>query len=285
MQRIRATRGRLYFTIYATLFVTLVAIVVLVIRPGNTISVAFGLFLSWFAPGFALMSLLNPERSLSPNTVVLSVVVSYAIDIVIGLSLEVLDLGLNELGFVVGLWLVTILLLMVGAFANRSGIGLRGQAVANTTWRGLFRGVKESGLSHKAIRIHYPLYGVTIVALVSAVLLTSQVVVKAARVESRPFTALSIESLAAKAGDGHVRVVIENQENKAVVYRLELLRDGDLLEEWESIALGQHEQWALDLSSSQLVGETSFRLFVQGESQPYRQIHLTAGQSATDGSR
>jgi hypothetical protein len=145
--------------------------------------------------------------------------------------------------------------------------------------------VKESGLSHKAIRIHYPLYGVTIVALVSAVLLTSQVVVKAARVESSPFTALSIVSLAAKAGDGHVRVVIENQENKAVVYRLELLRGGDLLEEWESIALGQHEQWALDLSSSQLVGETSFRLFVQGEGQPYRQIHLTAGQSATDGSR
>jgi uncharacterized membrane protein len=285
MQRIRATRGRLYFTIYATLFVTLVAIVVLVIRPGNTISVAFGLFLSWFAPGFAFMSLLIPKRSLSPNTVVLSVVVSYAIDIVIGFSLEVLDLGLNELGFVIGLWLITIVLLVVGVFANSTSLGLRGQAMADAISRGLSHGVKESGLRHKAVRTHYPLYGFLIVGLLSMALWTFAVVLKAADVVTKPFTALSIEGSSAEPGDGGLRVVIDNQENRAMVYRLELRRNEVLLAKWESIALDRHEEWASDLSSSQLVGETSFRLFVQGESQPYRQIHLTAGQSATDGSR
>jgi hypothetical protein len=281
----RSTRGRPYFTIYAPLFVTLVACAVLAIRPGNTISVAFGLFLSWFAPGCALLLLLYPDRSLSVNIVVPSVVVSYAIDIVIGLSLEVLDLGLNELGFVIGLWLITILLLMVGGFANPINMGVRGQAMANTVWRGLFHSGKESGLSHKAVRTHYPVYGFLVVALMSTVLWTIPVILKAARVESVPFTALSIETSSAEPGDGGLRVVIDNQENKAMVYRLELQRDAVVVANWEKIEIDRQQQWAVDLSSSQLVGKVSLWLFIEGEVQPYREIHLLGGQSDIDGSR
>lgn len=266
--------GRLNRTLVAVFLVTLLTLIVLSKSEGNSIHVLSGLLLSWFIPGFALMIVLYPnEPILSIRSVILSIITSFVLDILVGTLLDILNLGLNELGFVIGLWLITVLLLIIGTstFYTSSRISSSQteiDSIRQSTFKLSLVSVFEFARSNYVV----------ILLLVSVLFITVswafRVNLRAANdVKPKTFTALAIDPLN-DVTNKHLRITIDNREGKSMVYRLEMRRNSVLFMEWENIILSQGEQWAVEIPLSQLVSQNDLRLFRNGESEPYRQVHL-----------
>ncbi len=270
----RSARRRLYPTMPAILFVTLIAYLAFAGWDGNIISIVSGLLLSWFIPGFTLMMVLYPNKLVRINTLVMSFVISLIFDVLVGAALELLNFRLNESGFVVGLWLITITLLTTSNFMRIRGIVSPNRADLKTIYKLLFDKIKKSASGSRSINSNY----IVPFILISILLITASwaitINIQAAKTESKPFTALAIESLTADLSEKNFRVVVYNQEKKPMVYRLEMRRDSIVIAEWENIMLDQDEQWVIELLSSQVVEPSDLWLFRSGEDQPYRQVHL-----------
>jgi uncharacterized membrane protein len=277
-------RAKRYLTVDGMLLVSVAAGVVLATDGESALGIASGFLLVWFAPGVALMSLLRPYRLLSVKTVMFSIVASYAIDVVVGVGLEVLGVGLDDVGFIAGLWLVTCMLLMLSLVADGMRARERRFGEALGGRRCFVDGGNRVERRKRAERSYYPVYGLLLLALVATILWTVPMILRGAKAESEPFTALSVESAPVEGGVAGFSVVIDNQEGRSMVYRLEMRRDDVILRNWDGISLGQHERWVQGVGTDQLIGGTSFWLFVGDDIQPYRHIHLMSGQSVRDGS-
>jgi hypothetical protein len=269
-----STRGRLYLTIAAIVFVILISYLVLSKWEGNIAHIFSGLLLSWFLPGFSLMLVLYPAKLIRIHTLVFSVVISFLFDILIGAILEFLNFKLNESSFVIGLNLITISLLIASSITNTHGASSSSHATAKSIFQLIRYKIEKQLLSVRLVKSYYIVLFILISVLIITVWWAFRVNLEAATGGSKTFTALTIEPLSQDLLNNKYKVVIDNQENKSMDYRLELRRNSIILANWENIALDQNEQWAVELSSSQFIGQTDLWLFKEGEDQPYRQLQL-----------
>jgi hypothetical protein len=147
-----------------------------------------------------------------------------------------------------------------------------------TLYQSLLDKIKKLVLGSKSVKSNYLVF----LILVGVLLITASwaflVNLQAAKVEPRPFTALTIEPSSESSSEdlsiSDFKVVIDNQENKSMVYRLEIRRNSSVFVEWENIELDQNEQWVREIPFSQFAGQCSLLLFREGEDQPYRQVHI-----------
>lgn len=263
---------------FAILLVTLIAYLTFAGWDGNMISVVSGFLLSWFIPGFALMMVLYPNKLVRINTLVMSFVTSLIFDVLVGTALELLNFRLNESGFVVGLWLITISLLLTSNLMKIRGTSSPDRVNLKTLYKSLLEKIKEMISGSKSVKSNCLVFLILVSVLLIIASWAFFVNLQAAKVESKPFTSLAIEPSSESSSEdlsiSNFKVVIDNQENKSMVYRLEMRRNSSIFVERENIELDQNEQWVREIPFPQFAGQYSLLLFREGEDQPYRQVHF-----------
>jgi hypothetical protein len=229
---------------------------------------------SWFIPGFALVIVLNPNEAIvSIKTVIFSILTSFVLDILVGTLLDVLDLGLTKSGLIIGLWLFTVLSVVAGNARRAIRTIASNSEVPKRIRRPLFR--SNTTVDANLVGAN----PVVIFLLVCSLILTAswalQVNLRAVNgLKPKPFTVLTIDPTDTETNHHYFKILIDNQEAKPMVYRLEMRRDSVLVMEWEHISLDHDEQWTVEIPSSRIVGQTELWLFREGQDRLYRQVHF-----------
>ena len=270
-----SARWRLYSTMSAMLFVTLVAYLAFARWDGNIISIVSGLLLSWFIPGFALMMVLYPDKLVRINTLVMSFIMSFIFDVLVGAILELLNLKLNGSGFVIGLWLIAILLLLTSGFMKMRSSSFPDPVSLKTIYKSLLDKIKNLISDPRSVKSNYLVFLILVSVLLITVSWAFKVNLSAANnVKPKPFTALAIEPSDVDVTNKYFKITIDNQEGKSMVYRLVVRKNSIIFMQRENIMVDQDEQWALEIPSSQLDGQIDLWLFRGEENESYRQVHL-----------
>lgn len=244
--------------------VGLIATLALLLAAGNVPAPALraplGLVLACFAPGYALLFALFPPEAHRLQQAALSIPLSLALGILLGAGIDLAALTFSGTLFAGLSWVITMAGLAIGAWRLERSGGL-------------------SGFFHQASlpQVSHLLTGALVALLVIASAGWAGVALyRAAQVETRPFTALSVEPASI---DGTLRqvVVVANHEHAPVAYRLEVrLPNGGVAGGWSGVLTpGQTYHVSLPASLDLEAGERAeVLLFRDQENKPYRTVHL-----------
>jgi len=259
------------------LAVTLAAAVFIAVQPFNTLPlrVPLGLFLVFFASGYAFISALFPKREISPiERFTLSVAFSIAIFVFNGFALNY-TWGFRTVPIVVSISAITLIFSLMAALIRRA---------YPETERFSLDFALPKFTSEPPSEIERTL----ITALVLSILVAGGMLVYAKLTfNHEEFTALSILGEGGKAEDypkgfylgdpQEITVLVENYERSPANYNLEVRLNGALLRE-EKFSLDNEEKWLKDISFIPTqAGDRSkleFLLYKDGGPNPYRSVHL-----------
>jgi hypothetical protein len=263
-------KQQVYLTSFIILLVSLISFISISTWDGNIIHIISGLLLSCFITGFTFMILIYPKNIFSIEKTVLSILISFIFDILVGTSLEILNLKLNESGFIIGLWLITVSFSIAFNFTNTDREILSFQKISNKIHQSLTK--HRLMLISTPIKVNYFVRFILLSTLIIIIFWAFQINLNASKVITKPFTALTIEP---STLNNNIKIVIDNQENKFMIYRLEMRRNSILIKKWENIKLDQDVQWTIEVPLSEVVGQSELWLYLykEDESEPYRQVH------------
>lgn len=254
-------------------------IIIIVLLPSNPLRIVLGLPFILFSPGYALVSALFPKKAALEGVerIALSFGLSIAIAPLIGLILNYTPWGIELYSILVSL-AVFILVASIAAWYRRRS--LPAEEVSFIYF--------NISLSQWATTSHWDkiLSLVLVLALLGAVGAIAYVLV--APKEGENFTEFYILGLDGKAEgyptelavgeEGKVIVGIVNHEHKDLVYRVEILIDGENVNDIEPQSLAHEEKWEGEAGFSPAeAGEdqkVEFVLYKQGENEPYRSLYL-----------
>lgn len=255
--------------LFVPALVGLIATLALLLAAGNVQAPALraplGLALACFAPGYAVLFALFPREAHHLQQAALSIPLSLALGILLGAGMALAAMPFSGALFAALSWGITMAGLAIGAWRlERSGEA-----------SGLFR--RAPAGATLARRASHLLTGALAALLVIASAgWAGSTLYRAAQVETRPFTALSVEPATV---DGAARqvVVIANHEHTPVAYRLEVrLPNGGVAGAWSGVLTsGQTYRVPLPASLDLEAGDRAeVLLFRDQENEPYRIVHL-----------
>jgi hypothetical protein len=255
--------------IFVPALVGLIATLALLLTVSNVEAPALraplGLALACFAPGYAVLFALFPREAHHLQQAALSIPLSLALGILLGAGMDLAALPFSGALFAGLTWGITVAGLSIGAWRlERSGEA-----------GGFFR--RAPAGATPARQANHLLTGALAALLVIASAgWASSTLYRAAQVEPKPFTALSVEPATV---DGAARqvVVIANHEHSPVAYRLEVrMPDGSVIRGWTGVLTpGQTYRVPLPASLDLAAGDRAeVLLFRDQENEAYRTVHL-----------
>lgn len=268
-------KRRLIITFSAILSVTVIAILTQISWGGSNINIVSGLLFSWFIPGFALLSIFFPKDLIRLETVILSIITSFIFDILVGTILEIFQFKLNGSGFIISLWLISISLLLINFLRSIFDTYPSDRISLSVIFQSYLFQIKEFAKIIKDAKVNFLMLIVLLSILAYTIVWSFQVNIQAAKVDSKTFTALSIEPATSDIVNNKYNLVIHNQEKKRMFYRLELRRNSIIIAHWDTIVINKSEKKVIELSSSVFYGQTDLLLFVENNDSPYRQVRIS----------
>jgi uncharacterized membrane protein len=224
------------------------------------ISITFALPLIFVLPGYTLSEVMFRKRSLNPSERLLfSLGLSLAIDILGGLFLNILPVGLQATSWTALLGLLTLTFSLL-AYYLRRGVPM------------------DETRPLRTYRVIYP--GIVLVLAVAVTVVSIVYATYGASHQPYPgFTQLWILPKVSAGKSCMVRIGIKSFEATSVTYRLTMTSNGDLVATWPSLSLVPQEEWVrlvpVSLSSS---NDTSIDVRLYQAHKPetvYREVHLT----------
>jgi uncharacterized membrane protein len=224
------------------------------------VNIIFALPLVFVLPGYTLTKVVFYKRALNPSeSLLFSLGLSIAIDILGGLFLNVLPIGLQAISWVTLLGLLTLTFSLL-TFYLRVGVPIT---------------------RIRLLRVHRTIYPGILLALAIAVTTISIVyAVYGASHQPHPgFTQLWALPESSPGKSSAVRVGIQSFESTPVTYRLTMTANGHLVTTWSSLSLAPQEEWGrlipVPPSTSNDVS-LDFRLYRGHEpGAVYQEVHLT----------
>jgi uncharacterized membrane protein len=217
-------------------------------------------------PGYTLTEVLFRKRSLNaPERLVLSLGLSLAIDVLSGLFLNVLPVGLQATSWAVLLGLLTVVFSLLAVY--------------------LRRGVPASGT--QPLRFRLSIYQGILFGLAISVAILSFVYIDVGVIQQpHPgFTQLWMlpEVQAGKSCD--VRLGVRSFESTSVTYRITMTMNGAPVITWPSVVLAPQEEWDRLVPMPPTAAE---EVYIEGQlyrldkpAAVYREVHVTLHSCAT----
>lgn len=254
---------------------------------GNPVRAAAGLFLAWFAPGYALLFALSPNGRDTSERLPLSVPLSFVLAILTGLVLDITRVGLRAPAYVGMLWLLTAALLALGHYRLRRGARVETRADGfdeQTAPMDGDRGAPPSRATAPAAALGTPrprgaardgrpwaILGIGGVLLAASIAWAASSLVAASDSPRKPFTVLALE-------EDYTQVVVENREGRPMRYTLSARVGSSVVQRVEDIQLRDGERRTVQLRRVEFrpeaPGTEEVLLFRQGDTRPYRQLRL-----------
>jgi uncharacterized membrane protein len=188
------------------------------------IGIILALPLVFVLPGYTLTELLFRKRSLDTfHRLLLSIGLSLAIDILSGLILNLLPIGLERTSWAVLLGLLTTVFALLAGYLRR-GAPLNGVRLP---------------------RLHLTIYQSILFGL-AAIVIALSILYDAIGLAQQPhpgFTQLWILPAVQSGRSCAVRLGVRSFESTAVTYRITMTMNGMQLTTWPSVALAPQEEW------------------------------------------
>lgn len=177
-----------------------------------------------FLPGYALLSAVSRRTPADgPEFVLLSVGLSIAIAVLCGVVLSWTTFGLQARSWSIALAAITVI-------ASLVGLSRRREVLPNASSHSLSTGMDL---------VQQMMLGLAVVVAVAAFLIARQGLVQQ---PTEPFTQLWLLP-PQKDAPTTVQFGINNQEQQTVTYRLQLINDPILIEQWSNIELEPGQKW------------------------------------------
>lgn len=220
--------------------------------PFALVRVPLGLVLAWVAPGYALLMLLYPRRLGGAARLALSMPLSFALTVLLGIILDRIPGGLAGPTVLIAQWGLAAALALLASLLDRTRSSADEVSAPPQRTR-----VRSAGPAHLALA--------GLLALGCLWALTG--LGAAAQVTPTPYAALAVEGSGATT-----RVVIANEQGRPERYRLELVAGGATLQRWDDIRLESGGRHVLTLQASAPGAEV--RLYRDGEAAALRHVQL-----------
>jgi uncharacterized membrane protein len=226
----------------------------------TVIGIIIALPLIFMLPGYTLTEVLFHKRSLdASHRLLLSLGLSLAIDVLSGLILNMLPIGLQAISWAVLLGLLTVVFSLLVAFLRRG-------ALWNMARPPRFRLTIYEGI----------LFGLAILVAILSLVYTT---IGAERQQYPGFTQLWMLPEVQAGTSCAVRLGVHSFESTSVTYRITLTMNGTQVTTWPAVTLAPQEEWDRLVS---ITPEVTDNLYVQAElyrlDRPqamYREVHLT----------
>jgi uncharacterized membrane protein len=230
------------------------------------VGIILALPLALVLPGYTLTEVLFRKRSLNaPERLVLSLGLSLAIDVLSGLFLNVLPVGLQATSWAVLLGLLTVVFSLLAVY--------------------LRRGVPASGT--QSLRFRLSIYQGILFGLAISVAILSFFYIDVGVIQQpHPgFTQLWMlpEVQAGKSCD--VRLGVRSFESTSVTYRITMTMNGAPAITWPSVVLAPQEEWDRLVPIPPTAAE---EVYIEGQlyrldkpAAVYREVHVTLHSCAT----
>ena len=272
-------RTRLKNDLLVINILSILLIIIIAFLPSNVLRIILGLPFVLFFPGYTLIAALFPRKADlgGIERVALSFGLSIAVTPLIGLILNYTPWGIRLYPILVSLVLFILVASAVASYRRRR--------------------LSEEERFSVALNINFPQWAsigrwdkvlsVVLLASILGAIGTLAYVVIAPKVGEK-FTEFYILGLGGKAEnypkelavgeEGKVIVGIVNHEHQGVIYRVEILIDGEANNEIRPIELAHDQKWE-DVTGfiPQETGESQkveFLLYKQGDGEPYRSLYL-----------
>jgi uncharacterized membrane protein len=252
--------------IVAVIIAVLNVVWVLLHSSAPVVGIILALPLALVLPGYTLTEVLFRKRSLNaPERLVLSLGLSLAIDVLSGLFLNVLPVGLQATSWAVLLGLLTVVFSLLAAY--------------------LRRGVPASGT--QPLRFRLSIYQGILFGLAISVAILSFVYIDIGVIQQpHPgFTQLWMlpEVQAGKSCD--IRLGVRSFESTSVKYRITMTMNGVPAITWPSVVLAPQEEWDRLVPIPPTAAE---QVYIEGRlyrldkpAAVYREVHVTLHSCAT----
>lgn len=243
--------------------------VTLVLFPihASVIRIILALPLVLVLPGYTLSEVLFRKRSLDASERLLfSLGLSLAIDILGGLFLNILPVGLQAASWAALLGMLTLIFSLLVAY--------------------LRRGVPVGGVQLSRVRL--AIYPGIVFALAVAVAIVAVVYAAygAAHQPSPGFTQLWMLPEVSAGKSCAVRLGVQSFESAFVTYRLAMTANGDSVATWSSLSLAPQEEWVHLVPITPSASDNIYvdvRLYQADKPVTvYREVHLTFSNVRTD---